>query len=75
MSNEVIQQVDVLGTIRNIGKKNKRLQAAILSEIEKATNTDGYDFQSLRKFILDETNGYTRDIVNDVFGDIEYLLR
>jgi len=75
MSNMIVQEVNVLDIVKDVGKKNKRLQAALLSEIEKYMESGTSDFQQLRKFVLDETNGYTRDIINDVFGNVEYLLR
>jgi hypothetical protein len=69
---KVIQEIDILELIREIGTKNKVLQAKVLQELEKYV-TDPIKFQELRKFILDEQNSYTRSIVRLIFGDIEYL--
>lgn len=70
--NRVIQEVDLLSIIKEIGVKNKVLQAKVLNELEKYV-TDKNDFAELRKFILDEQNSYTRSIVRLIFGDIEFL--
>lgn len=67
----VVQEVDLMSLIRDIGKKNKRLQAKLLQELESSYGTLDSD---LRKFVLDETSSYTRSIIKSVFGDIEYLL-
>ena len=69
---KVIQEIDILELIREIGTKNKVLQAKVLQELEKFV-TDPIKFQELRKFILDEQNSYTRSIVRLIFGDIEYF--
>jgi len=74
-NNGVIQEVDVLEIIRNVGKRNKRLQAVLLSAIEETVGKNTPEFSKFRKLILDETNGFTRAVVRDVFGDIEYMLR
>lgn len=74
-NNGVIQEVDVLEIIRNVGKRNKRLQAVLLSAIEETVGKNTPEFSKFRKLVLDETNGFTRAVVRDVFGDIEYMLR
>ena len=71
----VVEGVDILSMIRNVGKRNKRLQAVLLSAIEEAVGKNSPEFSKFRKLVLDETNGFTRSIVRDVFGDIEYMLR
>lgn len=70
--NRVFQEVDILSVLREIGTKNKVLQAKVLQELEKYV-TNEEDFSKLRKFILDEQNSYTRSIVRLIFGDIEFL--
>jgi len=74
-NNGVIQEIDVLEMIRNVGKRNKRLQAVLLSAIEETVGKNTPEFSKFRKLVLDETNGFTRAVVRDVFGDIEYMLR
>lgn len=74
-TNIVVQEVDILGMIRTVGKRNKRLQAIILSEAETLFGKDTPAFSKFRKLVLDQTNEFTREVVRDVFGDIEYLLR
>jgi hypothetical protein len=71
---KVVQELDVLDVIKNIGKKNKRLQAILLQEVEKLVDKDSPEFEALRKAILDETNNYTRSVIRVIFGDIEYLI-
>lgn len=68
---KVFQEVDVFDLLREIGSKNKALNAAVLKELEKYV-TDGDKYMQLRKFILDEQNSYTRSIVRLIFGDIEF---
>lgn len=70
-SGNVVQEVDLISLIRDIGRKNKKLQAKLLQELERRYGTLSPE---LRKFILDETSGHTRSIIKAVFGDIEYLL-
>lgn len=70
-SEKVFQEVDVFELLREIGSKNKALNAAVLKELEKYV-TDKDEFMRLRKFILDEQNSYTRSIVRLIFGDIEF---
>ena len=74
MNAKIIQEVDPLEVIRDIGKKNKRLQAKLLQRIELHVDRNSEDYGDLRKFILDETSGFTRSILKDIFGDIEFLL-
>jgi len=71
---KVVQEVDILSIIRDVGKKNKKLQAKILQEIEKSVDKNSSEFDELRKFVLDEINGYTRSIMRDIFGDIEFMI-
>ena len=68
---KVFQEVDVFDLLKEIGVRNKTLNAKVLQELEKhVTNND--EFMELRKFILDEQNSYTRSIVRLIFGDIEF---
>jgi len=72
---KVIQEIDILDVIRAVGKRNKKVQAQILQEIEKTVDKHSPEFDALRKFILDEINGYTRSIMRDIFGDIEFMIQ
>lgn len=69
---KVFQEVDVFTLIRKIGTKNKVLQAKVLQELEKYVE-DKDKYAELRKFMLDEINSYTRNVVREIFGDIEFL--
>ena len=71
---KVVQEVNILDVIVQVGKKNKKLQAKILQEIEKSVDKNSDEFDELRKFVLDEINGYTRSIMRDIFGDIEFMI-
>jgi hypothetical protein len=71
---KVVQEVDILSIIRDVGKRNKKLQAKLLQEIEKNVDKNSLEFDELRKFVLDEVNGYTRSIMRDIFGDIEFMI-
>ena len=71
----IFQEVNVLSVIRQIGTLNKRTQARILQRVELSLDKDSKDYQELRKFILDEINGYTRSVVREIFGDIEYMMK
>ena len=68
---KVFQEVDVFDLLKEIGIRNKTLNAKVLQELEKHIK-DGDEFMEVRKFILDEQNSYTRSIVRLIFGDIEF---
>ena len=70
----VIQEVDVIKLIREVGRRSKVSQAKILQKIEPLV-TDPQEYAEIRKFILDEINGLTRSYVNLTFGDIEFLIK
>jgi len=71
----LIQGVNILGVIRKINTRNRRLQAILLSQIEMSIDKSSPGFGDLRKLLLDETNSYTRAVIREIFGDIEYYLR
>ena len=71
---KAIQEVNILDVIKSVGAKNKRLQAKLLQELEKHLDKRSEEYDELRKFILDEINGYTRSVMRDIFGDIEYMI-
>ena len=68
---KVFQEVDVFDLLKEIGVRNKTLNAKVLQELEKYVKNND-EFMQLRKFILDEQNSYTRSIVRLIFGDIEF---
>jgi hypothetical protein len=72
---KAIQEVDLIDVIRNVGRKNKKLQAKLLQELENHVPKDTEEYKLLRKFILDEISGYTRSIMRDIFGDVEFMIR
>lgn len=70
----IIQEVDVIKLISKVGKRSKAAQAKILQKLEVVI-TDKKEYEEIRKFVLDEINGLTRSFVNEVFGDVEFLIR
>lgn len=78
MDNElgvISKEVDILVILRSIGKSSKQLQAKLLQELEKYIPKDSPEYEAMRKYILDEVNGYTRKVVREVFGDIEFMIK
>jgi shikimate kinase len=75
MSNTTIQDLDIFEVIRSISRRNKRTQAKLLQEIEMLLDKRTPEYALLRKFILDELNSYTRFVVKEIFGDIEFLIK
>ena len=69
---KIFQEVDMFAVLREIGQKNKALQAIVLQEVEKYV-TDPDEFALIRSAVLDAQNSYTRSIVRLIFGDIEFL--
>lgn len=76
MANEIIQEVDLLTLISFIDKKNKKLQAVLLQNVEKSFNKGSAEYIELRKIILDETSDFARSVVRQIFGNgMEYLVK
>lgn len=70
----IVQEANVIEVLSSVGKKNKKLQAKLLQELEKHVDRNTDDYDALRKFILDEVNSYTRSVMRDIFGDIEFMM-
>lgn len=70
-----IQEVDFVDIIRSIGKRNKKFQATLLQRLETDFQGNDEEWKELRKFTLDEINSYTRAVVRDIFGDIEFMIK
>lgn len=66
----ILQGVDALDIIRFIKNKNKRIQATFLGELEKIIQ-DEEQYQKIRKLYLDYSNGFSRSVLNAVFGEVE----
>ena len=71
----VAQEVNLLQVIKKVARRNKSLQARLLQNIETHFDRNTDEYGNLRKFILDEINGYTRAILRDIFGDVEFLMK
>jgi hypothetical protein len=74
MGEGIYQEVDVLKLIKVIGTRSKVTQAKILQRLETVIS-DPDDYAEVRKLILDEINGLTRDFVKETFGNIEFLIK
>jgi hypothetical protein len=73
MNTSVIQEVEILDTLRSIAKKKKKLQAILLQELETVIRKESPEYGKMRKVIMDETSEYARSVVRSIFGDIEVL--
>lgn len=71
----VIQGIEILTIIAKVGKKSKKHQAKVLQEMEKHLAKGTVEFDEFRKFFLDEQNNFTRSVMRDIFGDIEYMIK
>ena len=73
---DIIQEVDLLTLISYVDKKNKKLQAILLQNMEKNFDRGSKEYIELRKIILDETSDFARSVVRKIFGDgMEYLVK
>lgn len=75
LHSKAVQEVDIVEVIKSVGRRNKRVQAILLQEIEKHVEKKSHEYEVLRKFILDALNSYTRSIMRDIFGDIEFMIK
>lgn len=71
MSNDIMQQIEVLDVLASIAKKKKKLQAILLQELETIISKSSPEYAKMRKVILDETSDYARSVVKSIFGEIE----
>jgi len=70
----IMQDIDILDTLRFIAKKNKRFQAGFLKDLEMILDSHSSEYKSIRKLYLDSQNTYTRSILREIFGDVEDLI-
>lgn len=71
---QVVQEIDTLEIVSNIGRENKRFQAIFLQKLEEIIPKDSPQYLLIRKMFLDESSNYTRATVREIFGDIDYLI-
>jgi hypothetical protein len=71
----ILQGVDVLDVISFIARKNKRIQAAALNQLEGILDNRTEDYKLVRKIFLDSLNNLTRSTLKVIFGDIEDVIR
>jgi len=62
---------DMLGKIK---KRQDRIIALLLSEIERVMDKDSKEYKIIRKLILDHINDLSRSIVRLLIGDVEGLV-
>jgi hypothetical protein len=74
MSSGVIQEIDTLDIVKSIGRESKRFQAIFLQKLEEVIPKSSQEYQTIRKFFLDESSNNTRAVVREIFGDIDYLI-
>jgi len=72
---KAVQEVDIIDVIRSVGKKSKKHQAKVLQEAERHIQKGSAEFEEFRKFFLDEQNNFTRSVMRDIFGDIEFMIK
>jgi hypothetical protein len=72
---DIIKELDILELVQYIGRKKKKLQAVLLQKMEETLPKDSATYLEIRKLILDETSEFTRAIVRQIFGDIEFLIK
>ena len=65
----LVSGISLTDTTNYLDSATKRAQARILSELEKVIS-DKETFQYIRKCVLDATNDLSRDVVNNLFGEI-----
>lgn len=69
-----IDGLELLKAFKIMKKRQNRYLALLLSDIEEVMDTDSQEFESVRKFVLDYFNDYTRSINQLLLGeDIEKL--
>lgn len=66
----IMEGFDVLDTIRYINASTKKSQAVILSKIEVLLG-EKENFPEIRKAVLDGTNDLAREIVKNIFGEVD----
>ncbi len=67
----VLEGLDAMSVVGYIGKTNKKYQAALLAKIEATLGSNTPEFKEIRKYILDYTNDFARDVVKDIFGEVD----
>jgi hypothetical protein len=71
MDEKYIQPKSLLELIDDIHRRAKQYQAVLLTTLELELGEGSPKFKALRKAVLDNFNDYTRDVIREIFGDIE----
>jgi len=67
----ITQKVDLLNLTDLISRKNKKLQAVALSQIESLLLDQPEIFTQIRKVYLDSMNDFARLILTALYQDVE----
>ena len=67
----LLEGFDVMDTVRFISRTMKKHQALLLESIENVIPSQDPLYSVIRKHILDHTNNMSRDIIKNIFGDID----
>lgn len=70
----VVQEIDTLDIIKNIGRESKRFQAVFLQKLEEVMDKNDPNYPNIRKMFLDESSNFARAVAREIFGDIDYLI-
>lgn len=67
----ITQYVDLLNVTALVSRKNKKLQAVALSQIESLLIDQPEIFTQIRKVYLDSMNDFARLILTALYQDVE----
>lgn len=68
----ILEGFDVMSTVSYIGRMNKKRQAELLAGIENILGPNSSEYRIVRKMVLDATNDLARDLIKNIFGDIDF---
>jgi len=70
-SGVIIQGIDAIDMAKTVIRKGRKFQAIALSKVEAVVPKDSDLYKQLRKIILDVVNEFTREVIREIFGDID----
>jgi hypothetical protein len=74
MDGNIVQEVNTTLLVSSISRKNKKMQAILLQNLELYMDKSSPEYEEFRKVILDESNNLTRAIIRSIFGDVDALI-
>lgn len=66
----IVEGFDILDTTKLLALSSKKAQAKILAELELLI-PDSEQFKFARKVVLDATNDFVRDVIKNLFGEVD----